>query len=914
MYPYTAPFAIAALCVFAACAAGGELVLDHQRDAVNLAGTWKLLLEHGDRDVWKPQVAAKLGPWKPVQVPASSLMTPDDGDWKAISELHKNTKYVWIRRSFELDAAHSSRGAVLKWGGIRFGAKAWINGKEVADHVPVGPHTALLPTGTLKAGRNEIVLRIPGWAGVPKSASGYPLTPTGGATQSWGGKGPAVYQDIWLELYDRAYAKWVLAMPNVAEKSVTFRVWLDAAGPLPESVSLAAAVREPGKEPVLGRASKGVSPTKRPAAPADITCSLKDFKPWTPQTPHLCEAEVRVTAGGKTCDTVRFRFGMRQITNEGGHFRLNGRPLWLRGSNLVNEWLWGDRFNENCKQYIIDEARSMSLNCFRTHTQPPPPTWLNVADTHGMMILAEMPLLYNHGDFKYTPEELEVVHRNALLDATGWVTRMWNHPSIVIWVISNESRYDKQWESTKLFNHVKRLDPTRLIMRTGDEKVGTPDMVDVHTCFNVVRGPEGELLVNMSKLMAAKDANRPLTNTEYMNHMWDPSGRWLGRQKHPDFPLAYAECAAEHTEAMRRLQFDCLLPYMYAGWTRLRGKMSWRNDYPTPMAAALHSVMSPVLASIETFDRNYVAGEKIETGLMLINETHDDVAATLDLYVTPHNPLFVPDANALKAAIWRESMPLKLAADSIARRMVQFAVPEKECTYYLAAVLRREGDTPVVSQRTVRAIDPDKTAAALKGLRVLLLGADDTSQAWLKRRQCQLVPLPKDGKPAADVALVWDAVKLTEAERGSADALRRFAQAGGRIVVADQQKWAWKELADCRIGLPEFKFRNPVICSRAHAHEGVEHQVLRDIPAEWLWRWNGLPGTIANEVILEGPALENGRKILWVSRPIYTAVLSLPVGKGEIVFCQLKLRDRVSPDSKMYDPAAERVLMNLLRK
>lgn len=914
------PLLVAALVALLACtvvapAGAAELALDHSRDAMSLAGQWERLLEHGDQNVWNPKVADGLGPWKPVDVPSSNLMPAEKGQEPADArELTKRTKCVWIRRTFDLGEARASRDAVLKWGGIRFGASAWINGHAIGHHVPVGPHTILLPRGTLKAGKNEIVLRIPGWAGVPRSQSGYPLTPTGGATQGWGAKGPAVYQDIWLEFYDRVYLKRVLAMPDVAAQSVTFRITLDSVADLPKAIELTAEVREVGSRRVMATETLRVSPGDTEQPSARITCQLDNPKLWTPQTPHLYEARVRATAGGTPCDDVRFQFGMRQITIDDGRFRLNGKPLWLRGSNLVNEWLWGNKFNDNIKQYIVDEARAMNLNVFRTHTQPPPTRWLNVADQHGTMIMAEMPLLYNHADFKYTPEELEVLHKNALLDAEGWITKLWNHPSVILWVLSNESRLDNAWESGPYYRHAKALDPTRPCMRTGEGQVGTPDVVDVHTCFNVVRGAEGQLILDMTQRMARKDPTRPLTNTEYMNWMWDPSGRWLGRAKHPDMPLAYAECATEHTEAMRRLQFDCLLPYMYAGWTRLSGKMNWRDDYPTPMAAALHSAMAPVLASLDMFDRNYVAGETIEKPLVLINETHHNVSATLDLYVTPRNPVFVPDANALNAAIWHESRKVTFDADSIRTIKVRIPVPKAEGTYYLAAVIRREGDSPVVSQRTLRAVNPDKHIASLKGRRVVVFGADQTTLAFLKRHQCTVIDGLARGRVEGDVALIGDVAKLTTAERQEATGpLRTFAEAGGRIVVLDQTSWPWKELADCRIGLPEFKHRNPVICSRAHAEEGVTHAMLRDIPKDWLWRWNGLPGEIVDEVILDSPARQEGRKILWASRPIYTSALSLPIGKGEILLSQLRIRRRLNPNSKAYDPVAERILINLLR-
>lgn len=904
------------ICAISGVCHAEKLLMDHRRDAVSLAGTWQMLLEHGDRAVWKTAVAEQAGPWEAVEVPGSNLMPPEDpeaeGAWKRVAELHKRTECVWVRRSFALTEEQAARDAVLKWGGIRFGASAWINGTFLEHHAPVCPNTVLLPEDTLRAGENRIVLKILGWDGLPRSESGYPLVPTGGATQPWGSKAPAVYQDIWIEFYDRVYLRHVLSLPDVTDESVTFRITLDGIGALPRRVDLVAEVREAGSERLLSAERTSIPPGEK-GATVEVTCPVEAPRLWTPQTPHLYEGRVRAAAGGRPCDDVRFTFGFREITIEDGHFRLNGEPLWLRGSNLVNEWLWGEKYNENVKQYLIDEARVMNLNVFRTHTQPLPALWADVADRHGMMIMAETPLLYNYGNFDYTPEELEVFHENALIDARGWITKLWNHPSIVMWVLSNESRYDREWESGPLYPHARSIDPTRPCMRTGDTQVGTPDVVDVHTCFNMLRGGEGTLIVEMTELMAEKDPGRPLTNTEYMNRIWDPTRRWLGRKGHPDYPVVYARCGAEHTEAMRRLQFDCLLPYMYAGWTRLRGKMDWREEYPTPMAAALHSAMAPVLASLDVFDRNYAAGGTVEVPLVLINETHGEVSAELDLYVTPRDPVFVPDAQALDAAVWHEARELTFAADSLRTVEVSVPVPE-EGNYFLAAVLTREGDRPVVSQRVLRAIDPRKHAGSLDGRRVAVFGADEGLLNFLERHGCSIADGLSDGRVEGDVVLIGDAEKLTDAERrAAAGPLREFAESGGRIVVLDQAGWPWKELCNCRIGLPEFRWRNPVASSRVHRYEGADHPMLRDIPKSWLWRWNGLPGEIVGKAVMDSPALERGRRILWSARPEHTAVLSMPTGEGEIVFSQLEVRARIDPAADAYDPVAERVLVNLLR-
>ncbi|GAG22283.1 unnamed protein product, partial [marine sediment metagenome] len=260
---------------------------------------------------------------------------------------------------------------------IRHGATVWLNGQRIADHPVIGPHTILLPEGLLHEGENHILLKVPGWSGIPKAKSGWPLIPVGSGTQSWGTKGTGIRDDIWIEFYDRVYVKWALAMPDVKGKKVTFRVWLDGLGPAPDDVRLAVKVRPEGQDTVVGqseaRAAKGTPFT-------DITTTIKNAKPWNLQTRHLYTVELRAESAGKVFDVVRFRFGMRQIQVVDGHFRLNGKPLWFRGSNLVCEWHWGRRFNDSIKGYIVDEARVMNLNSFRTHTLPPPTSWVNVGD------------------------------------------------------------------------------------------------------------------------------------------------------------------------------------------------------------------------------------------------------------------------------------------------------------------------------------------------------------------------------------------------------------------------------------------------------------------------------------------------------------------------------------------------------
>lgn len=893
------------LCAFGA--AGGDFEMDFERDSLPLNGGWERLPEHSmsarealdEQQVWKPEAADALGPWTQVSVPGP--LQPEL-DWKE----QKKVRFVWMRRRFSLGEERAARSAVLKWNGIRFGATVWLNGRQAGHHAPIGPNTILIPDGVLREGDNVLLLKVPGWPAVPKGRAGYPLIPTGfGAIN---GGTPAIYDDIWLEFYDGAYLKNILAMPDVENQLVTFRIWMDAAGEMPGALDLRARVRLWRSEGLCGETKEQAATGKMPV---EITVKLTDIKPWTPQAPHLYVAELRAESGGKACDRVRFRFGMRTIEVVEGHYQLNGKPLWLRGGNLVFQWLWGEPFASGAKLLLVDEARRENVNCFRTHTLPPSTSWTDICDEHGTMLLAEFPALYNHHDFKFTPEEQEIWNANVLLDAAGWMTKLWNHPSVIVWVLTNESpRRNEAWESGPYYDYVKSLDPTRPAMRSGSEgKAGTPEVHDIHTCRNWTSGAEGSLIRRSQWEAQKKDPKRTLGNSEYMNTLSPRekrTTRWLGRPDHPEAELNQAEFAMEHTEAMRRCQFDCILPYTgYAGSHVVRGRDWWRAEYPTPSAAALHSALAPVLASLDLFDRNFVAGSEVTTTVHLINELCEDVSAKLDIYVTPENPVFVPDADALAAAIWRESLDVEFGASTIQQRKVRWKVPEAEGIYFLAAVVTRAGDGPVVSQRTVRAIVRKPLPERLKKRGVVVLGAAPTARWTFKSVGVPIETSLQGGKVPGEVLVVWDQGRVSEGERAAAPAILDFVREGGRVVILAQDAWTWRELVDFEVSEKGNWLKG--MSSRVFPCEGADHPILDGIDPEWLKRWNGLPGVIADRSI-QGKVLEKGRKLLWMEDPRQTVLLSLPLGRGEIVICFLRIPRR----GILSDPAAERFFVKLL--
>jgi hypothetical protein len=879
--------------------------MDYQRDHLSLNGAWQTLAGHGQEEAFRPEIAEQLPGWQERTIPGG-LADRDAANPDALLKLES----VWARRSFALDAAQARRDAVFKHNGIRFGATAWINGRKIAEHATIGPDTVLVPRGVLRAGRNELVLRVPGWGGVPRSARNRPLVPTGASTQPWGSKAPEIYDDIWLEFYDRVYVKSALAVPEIRAPRVTFRVFLDGAGERPRQVRLTARVLQGGR--VIGQAELTVAPD---GAPVELPVGLGRVQLWSPDEPNLCRAELTASADGQPCDSLAFNFGMREIKVEGGRYRLNGQPISFRGSNLLNEWggRRGEQWAGKVKPYLVDEARAMSLNSFRTHTIPPATGWLDVCDRYGTMMLAEMPVLYNGYPSKFTPQEYDVFHAHALTDTAAWIAKLWNHPSVMIWVLSNESVGDDEWESGPYWRSAKALDPTRPAMRTAAE---TPEIVDLHTCGNFLDDSEGDVQVDAAARGRARDPRRTLGNSEYMNLFSGPSRmylKWLGREDHPDGQLVFAEFAMEHTEAFRRAGYDLILPYMYGGWTATRNSMvdehhtgrdwkPWRPGWPVPISAALHSSMAPVLASLDLYDRNYRPAQKVATDAVLINELGREVAITLELHLTPKDPLFIPDEEALAAGKLVSRTKLTLKPYSMTRHQLVWQAPAEPGSCFLAAVTRRPGAGPVVSQRVVRSIPLPEFK--LTGRRVVVIGADDAIRGWLKAHDAVAVEAGADGPIKADVVLLWDHLKVSEGERARGAAVLDFVKAGGRLVALHHgEKWTWKELLDFE--------PVPGSSSRAFAVEGARHRLLSDIEPEWLKRWNGVDEPIADSWI-KSAALQAGTKLMWIDKPERVCAVSLPLGEGEALLTTLRLQKRIDPKGTRYDPTADWILRNLL--
>ncbi len=881
-------------------------------NSVLLNGSWEYVLGDGTENYETPSNRI-AGEWKQIELPQTGLPFKD---------ADHDTKFIWACRTFRLTPEQVDSLAVLRWNRIANGAEAFINGKKVGENEPTGPYQVLVEPGVLQSGENEIVLKIRGAAGVRRSKSGNPMFPCG-----FGVGPPEVTDDIWIDFAEDAYMKWVLAIPDLKNGSVMIRVTPVGFKTIDDlHISADVAYWTPQIEGIdvkpgpIWKSNDAIARLQPDLDPLGgehffVEVPVPGFRKWGLERQPLYMARVKLSKDGKTLDETTFRFGMREIGVKGGNYKLNGKNLWLRGSNLVFEWNWGDTITGKEIDYLVTEAREMSMNSFRTHTQPPNRKCSDVCDEHGTMILAEFPVLYNYQDYKFTPEEYEIWHRNVLTDSAGWMARLWNHPSVIMWVLSNESQGDNEWEETVFQDFVNRLDPTRPTMRTGT--TGTKENLDVHTCGNITDTIEGEFLANM-QYWIHDGGNRTLTNSEYMNYFGHPNTQWAGIDDQTANDLAVAQIGAEHTEAMRRARIDAILPYMYAGWTRTRlearvrqrgtGSAVWKSRYASPLSAAWHSSLSPVLASLDLFDADYLTGQEVATDLYLVNDSWYDAKVHVDLLLTKENPEWIPEADCFENPVKRWSYDYTIKSDSVDKTSVKWQLPKEEGNYWLTARLTGVEGRPVLSQRFVRAVDAPKPSEQQLSKIFIVLGSDENSNEFFQSMRLKTATINDIDKldPKTQVAVIWNAEKLTPPEKATAKRLCDFTENGGKVIVLATPSWSWSELCDVKIeGNQRF--------SRVFANPDFSAKVVGMDP-NLLIRWNGLPGTVAYGK-LEGKAMDQAQILLWAKEPTTAVMASVPTpsGKGRVLFSQLDFHDRVNVSDENYDPAASAVLLHLLK-
>ena len=236
--------------------------------------------------------------------------------------------------------------------------------------------------------------------------------------------------------------------------------------------------------------------------------------------PYLYSVKAELVSNGEVIDAVSTRFGCRsfEIDPERG-FILNGEEYPLRGvSRHQDRWGIGNALLPEHHIEDMDLICEVGATTIRLAHYQHDQFFYDLCDERGMIIWAEIPYISNH---------MPTGRQNTIDQMKELVVQNYNHPSIVVWGLSNEITMNGAGDKDLLENHhilndmVHDMDKTRLttmavlsMCSMDEEYVHIPDTVSYNHYFGWYGG-ETSMNGPWFDKFHAKYPNQPIGCSEY---------------------------------------------------------------------------------------------------------------------------------------------------------------------------------------------------------------------------------------------------------------------------------------------------------------------------------------------------------------------------------------------------------------
>ncbi len=220
-----------------------------------------------------------------------------------------------------------------------------------------------------------------------------------------------------------------------------------------------------------------------------VEFEIKNVHLWDGRRdPYLYCMEAEIVENGEVIDNVCSAFGCRtfKIDPENG-FILNGKEYPLRGVSRHQDRLGiGNALLPEHHEEDIGYIMEMGANTIRLAHYQHDQYFYDLCDKNGLVIWAEIPYISKH---------MPTGRDNTISQMKELIAQNYNHPSIVVWGLSNEisiaGSNDDLIENHKILNDLAHeMDKTRLttiacvsMCNTDDPYIQIPDVVSYNHYF-----------------------------------------------------------------------------------------------------------------------------------------------------------------------------------------------------------------------------------------------------------------------------------------------------------------------------------------------------------------------------------------------------------------------------------------------
>lgn len=422
------------------------------REHLDLCGLWKFQPDPGKEGekaaYFEPGYADRR--WREVCLPDTfDTAHPDLASYEGAG---------WFRRAVSVPPGWAGKRVVLRFEGVNYHARVWVNGRCVGEH-----QDGFLPfefpvQEVIRLGEQNVVAvradntRLEGE--VPGLQRGW---------RTYGG----ILREVELVAMEPVYLEHATVVAVTASGGGRLALRALARNERAREVEAALSVRvidDQGQtlarftsQPILLGAGK--------EAEFALEGHVPGAQPWSPVSPALYTAEIELSAGGQPVDGQAVRFGFRTIEAREGKLLLNGEPIYLTGFNRHEDSPQHDMATdlETARRDLVD-MKEAGANFVRLCHYPHHPGEIDLCDELGLLAMGEIPLYwwdgYQEGE-EHCAQKLAAARRQL----AAMIRRDANHPALIFWSVSNENHEERPEVvdgNRELVSYAQALDPTRL--------------------------------------------------------------------------------------------------------------------------------------------------------------------------------------------------------------------------------------------------------------------------------------------------------------------------------------------------------------------------------------------------------------------------------------------------------------------
>lgn len=380
------------------------------------------------------------------------------------------TRTGWLRRQFEVAEVRPDRRYFLCLDAVCPRGTVFVNGQRFHEHNHPTLPLSVDVTAALRPGTNELVVLVRDYE---RDERDRQMVPTG----NWIPCGHSgIWQDVHLVERGDAYAEEVVIVTSTRQHrmAVTVRIANSRNQPRCLRVSLEVVRWQRGADPdhlptELHLGEKSLTLRPQETAELQLAHAWPEAAWWSPESPNLYHLRWTIQEGDTLVERGYERFGFREVWIEGPHVMLNDHPIHMFSD-------WGHKatpfyYTEGWIRQWFGMIRDANMNHSRLHTHPHPTLILDLADEEGILITGEAGL---HGSGGAQAGDSPAYWDAARDHVRRFVQRDRNRPSVVMWSVENEMRWNRdqtdlaQRELPKLRALFHELDPTRTAYHEGD--------------------------------------------------------------------------------------------------------------------------------------------------------------------------------------------------------------------------------------------------------------------------------------------------------------------------------------------------------------------------------------------------------------------------------------------------------------